>query len=364
MSDLPTDVIHDILSRLPVKTLLQFRCVSKLWCALIDSPNFIKSHLKRSIENQNNVSLVLEGDGLYSVNFESLDKAVKLDDPLKSESYRTEVFGSCNGLLCLFNTEKGMVLWNPSTRKHRKLLVPLGEFCKHQFIVYGFGHDVVNDDYKVVRIVQFNGMMHSEVKIYSLKLNSWRRIPDLPYHLRYKRVNGMLVSGALHWIVTRKPFDTANLIAAFDIGNEKYTLVPQPEYSHKDFIMYLGVLGENLSIFCNYYLVRIDIWVMKEYGVKESWTKLFSFAQPSVIRSFQYMRPIAYSKSGEEILLEHDDEKFLHKKFIWYDLEKETLKNIRIRDMPNPLFSADICLGSLVPLGSDGGCDGKRLQAQ
>ncbi|KAA8516857.1 hypothetical protein F0562_017325 [Nyssa sinensis] len=370
MSDLPEEVVVDIVSRLPVKSLLKFRCVSKPWCALIDSTNFMKSHLKRSIETKNNMSLILDDeDQLYSIDFESFDKAVKLDHPLKNEIFQTEVLGSCNGLLCLSNTEEDIVLWNPSIRKHRKLpFTPIefrsGFYC--QFIVYGFGHDVVNDDYKLVRMVQFyvedNDSFCSEVTVYNLISNSWRRIPDFPYYLRYKQVNGVLASGALHWVVTREPeSDTAALIAAFDIGTEDYRLVPQPEYSDTNFHMNVRVIGDDLSIFCNYYFAhsaRIDIWVMKEYGVKESWTKLFSVARPSLIRSFEYVVTIAYSKSRDKVLLEQDS-----KWLLWYDLKKKSVEYIWIGGLPN-FFSTNVCLGSLVPLGADGRSDGKKQPAQ
>ncbi|KAA8516860.1 hypothetical protein F0562_017322 [Nyssa sinensis] len=321
MSELPADVVTDILSRLPVETLLRFRCVSKPWCALIDSSDFIKFHLKRSIETKNNLSIVLgDVNGLYTINFEWLDEAVKLDSPIEFKDCEIEVSGSCNGLLCLSNIEQDIVLWNPSTRKCKKLPVAPIEFPRGfsildtcPFIVYGFGHDVVNDEYKVVRMVQYyvqdNDSFDSEVKVYNLKSNSWRRIPDFPYYLCHDEVNGILAGGALHWVVRRKPKPaTANLIAGFDIGTEEYRLVPQPEYENKKFLMNIGVLGECLCILCNYYLVGVDIWVMKEYGVKESWTKLFSVVQPSVTRSFWYVwpRPIAYSKSRREVLLALD----------------------------------------------------------
>ncbi|KAJ0469115.1 putative F-box domain-containing protein [Helianthus annuus] len=35
---LPSEIIFNILSRMPVKSLARFRCVSKLWCDYIDDP--------------------------------------------------------------------------------------------------------------------------------------------------------------------------------------------------------------------------------------------------------------------------------------------------------------------------------------
>ncbi|KAK7259382.1 hypothetical protein RIF29_24989 [Crotalaria pallida] len=45
------DLIIEILSWLPVKSLLQFRCVCKTWKSLISNPNFVKLHLRRSARN-------------------------------------------------------------------------------------------------------------------------------------------------------------------------------------------------------------------------------------------------------------------------------------------------------------------------
>ena len=45
-SHLPDDIVLNILSRLPVKSLLRFRCVCKTWVSSITTPNFISTHLK------------------------------------------------------------------------------------------------------------------------------------------------------------------------------------------------------------------------------------------------------------------------------------------------------------------------------
>ncbi|KAH7836720.1 hypothetical protein Vadar_004760 [Vaccinium darrowii] len=222
------------------------------------------------------------------------------------------------------------------------------------------GYDPVSDDYKVVRFIQFYGQdvwdsFDSEVKVYSMKSHSWRRIQDFPYYLRYKRSYGELVGSALHWVVSRKPeSDVANLIAAFDLTSEEYRLVPQPEFSEKDFHMNIGELEGCLSILCNYIQVRVDVWVMKDYGVKESWTKLFSVAQPEVIRSFEFVIPLAYSKCGSKVLLVQDN-----KKLVWYDVAHKKVKKIKARGIPD-YFESFLFVESLVPLRGGGETYGKN----
>ncbi|KAM7480710.1 hypothetical protein LguiB_005293 [Lonicera macranthoides] len=54
-SNMPEDLLINILSRLQVKSLLCFKCVSKYWYTLIESPDFIKNHYR----NLNNRDMLL-----------------------------------------------------------------------------------------------------------------------------------------------------------------------------------------------------------------------------------------------------------------------------------------------------------------
>ncbi|KAK7261466.1 hypothetical protein RIF29_27779 [Crotalaria pallida] len=40
------DLVNEILARLPVKSLLRFKCVDRSWDSLLKTPNFITKHLK------------------------------------------------------------------------------------------------------------------------------------------------------------------------------------------------------------------------------------------------------------------------------------------------------------------------------
>ncbi|XP_059664089.1 F-box/kelch-repeat protein At3g06240-like [Cornus florida] len=48
-------LIVEILSKLPVKALLRFKCVSKRWRSLISDPHFIKAHLNQSLTTNSNI---------------------------------------------------------------------------------------------------------------------------------------------------------------------------------------------------------------------------------------------------------------------------------------------------------------------
>ncbi|XP_057963868.1 F-box protein CPR1 [Malania oleifera] len=373
---LPCEVIVDILLRLPAKVLARYRSVSKLWRFLIDDPKFIELHLKHSGKISSNLSLIIKSWYLYIADFDSLSVATEIKHPLNEVRGGTEAFGSCNGLIGVCNSEKDIALWNPSTGMYQKLAVAAYELpgdieiCRYTF--YGFGHDPVSDDYKVVRMIQFaseNGDLFSaQVKVFSLKSNSWREIKGFPdyvrymfqpyYYLFYRRGYGTFAGGALHWVapaVLESP--STNLIVAFDLKLERFGLVQQPDRSNGIFQLDVGVLDGCLCMSCNYQNDYVDVWVMKEYGVRDSWTNLFKITQTDVRGFSGFVMPLAYGKSCDMVLMEVDDGKL-----VWFDRKRRKSKKVRIEGAPGT-FSAEVYVGSLIPLPG-GGIDRKKQAAE
>ncbi|KAJ8562493.1 hypothetical protein K7X08_011784 [Anisodus acutangulus] len=384
MSTFPRDVIAEILCRLPVNRVLRCRCVSKSWLALIDSPGFAKLHVTYSLKtNSNNLCLLLRkvdyyGYGkrcFYSIHFDSLNSRVvtpkEMTNPLMSSEFNTKILGSCNGLLLISNTVDDTALWNPSIGKYKKLpVMGVGDNPVH--VNFGFGYDVANDDYKVVRIVQFSGSekgcFHSDVMVYSLKSSCWRGVDEqLPYVLRYVDQPGVYLNGSLHWIASAKIEIPASklelLIVAFDLGTEKWRLVPRPRYTDTGFIVNLVVLGGSLCVYKTYFvdsysdwgdvdivLDHVHIWEMKEYGVKDSWTRVASLEQPDKQLGCTVV-PLAYSNNRDEILVEQDNRRFL-----WTGIKEDSIKTVdtgvgTLRGFLH--FNSYVYLGSLVQLTSN-----------
>ncbi|CAN6586603.1 unnamed protein product [Malus baccata var. baccata] len=45
-------MVVEILSRLPPKSLMRFKCVRRSWCDLIKNPNFVEKHLSKPKHNK------------------------------------------------------------------------------------------------------------------------------------------------------------------------------------------------------------------------------------------------------------------------------------------------------------------------
>ncbi|KAL9416513.1 hypothetical protein AB3S75_039666 [Citrus x aurantiifolia] len=355
MSSLPLDLISDILSRLPVKPLLRFRCVSKCFCSLIDSQDFVKLHLNQAIETNSGLSLIVptltSDNKFFSLELDSVDNPVEIEYPFKKYNRgHTSVIGCCHGLLAMFNRRLGMSVFNPTTKKFK--LFPqfwsdcYTDYMTNNFHFDGFGYDASTDDYKLVRIIQSYKVDYLEVIIYSLKADTWRRTREFPYYILDDRCNGVFIAGALHWLAARGSVRTGqNMILAFDLKSEKFYEVQQPHGMKGGFCSQVGVLRGCLWINSYYHdEPRCDIWVMKEYGSQQSWSKLCSFSK-MLHETCYYTEAFAFSKDGDKALI-YQHSRCLH----WYNLKDHKQDVIEIRNENQSLWDAFICMGSLASI--------------
>ncbi|OMP00161.1 hypothetical protein COLO4_12870 [Corchorus olitorius] len=351
-----------------VKTLLRFKCVSKPWGSLIDDPDFAKLHLNQSLKTNTNIKLFLDNcteidEKAYLVDFDSLCNLVQLPRPFRSEAnnYRSRIFGSQNGLLAVYHEEAGIALWNPSTRKCHYLpplsddltkdLQVIPSFGINNDIILGFGYDVTNNDYKVVKMLRHKTRNRFQVMVYSLKTNSWKKIKDCPYDIPYNYNDGAHLNGSLHWEGGELGDQSCygDLIFGLHLGDEEYFKVPECDTQVRDFdYKNVGVLGECLCVFrdgsTGWVADNVALWVMKEYGVKESWKQLIYLSRDEwgMMINIFHTRAVGYSKSGDKILL--DDNGF---KPVWCNLETKTGETLYIPGAPERV-STRIYVESLV----------------
>ncbi|XP_047331277.1 F-box protein CPR1-like [Impatiens glandulifera] len=352
----PDEILENVLCRLPVKSLLRLRCISKSWLSLISSPRFVKLHLNRSVQTKSNLSLFLiTGHEFFRWNLYSLDHDLQppevINHPIDGHPfrYRWYTIGSCHGLICLSNSiDDTIYLWNPSTKKSIKLPYA-NPSCSCYDRSYGFGYDNTNDDYRVVRTVlgrdAQGDIINYEINVYSLRSNSWHMSEKFHHCPNFESKN-VIACGALHWISGNIEEEEKSWIVAFNLGTEKYRVIPTPEYSGPHYIISLNNFEEYLSLSCHYYSNVVDVWLLNEYGGKnEYWSKLISLppTEPQTDSpNFQSVKPIAYSKSGKKVLLQMD-----YISLAWYNLEDESVEDIMLHDL-GPFFDFYSCLESLV----------------
>jgi hypothetical protein len=122
---LPDDIEFNILSKLPVKSILRFRCVCKSWeSSIITSTSFISTHLKLNNNNTRHDRLLYlsSPDSVTVTGERTFDRISEFKLPL--DLVYARIVGSCNGLLCFswnYPHNPHAYLCNPSIRKFQKV---------------------------------------------------------------------------------------------------------------------------------------------------------------------------------------------------------------------------------------------------
>ena len=326
MDNLIDDLLIQILLRLPVIALLRFKCVCKSWYSIITSSSFIDNHFLLNHNNNshryvliNSCNMtsepglanvhVLRYDTLHGVGV-GLATDVVVETPRFSPSpyplidnviANIKVEGSCNGLLLVsvvdgFEIIIEWLIWNPATGETKVLPTSLYDSQQRDNPTsvngIGFGFDAENNDYKVVFIHQFMEGYESdmEMEVYSLKGDTWRLMPGLLLLLDYYYASsGALTNnnGMYSWLMENERDDKGEFfqgkalgeIVSFEMSSEVIirTCLPDDIANSIDYDNYPMVYDSSLAIASRMMTgsEEYEIWVLREFGVQKSWSKLF-----------------------------------------------------------------------------------------
>ncbi|XP_074274102.1 F-box protein At4g22390-like [Silene latifolia] len=253
------------------------------------------------------------------------------------------ILASCEFFLLVdFSGIVGLVLLNPSTGRYYRIPYPPYSSGTGRYGICGTGRygiylDDANNDYKVVRIQ--NVGMNMEVMVYSLKTYKWRLI-ERTVEKCYAWCS-VVIGHLLHIVFALKYTKSKKRIGCFDILAEKWINdVPFPHLNDLEPVNLTVIDG----LLC---VTAVDsMWVMKEYGVKDSWFKLMSIASDDVW-DWRNITPIAFGKgSQDEVLCSLYCNSKLE--YIWYNVrEKKATMATLNAVLPNMTYGY-ICKGSLV----------------
>lgn len=311
--NLPLEMMEEILLRLPVKSLTRFKCVCSSWRSLISETLFALKHalileaLKATTSKKSPYGVIttsryhLKSCCVNSLYNESTVNVFEHDAELLGRDYY-QVVGTCHGLVCFHvDYDKSLYLWNPTIKLEQRLPGSDLETSDDEFVVtYGFGYDESEDDYKVVALLQQRHQVKTEAKIYSTRQKLWRSNTCFPSGVVVadKSRSGIYINGTLNWPGTHSSSSSWTIIS-YDMSHDVVKELPGPVCCIKGcFTMTLGDLRGCLSMVCYCKGANADIWVMKEFGEGESWSKLLSI--PGLT---DFVRPLWIS-DGLVVLLE------------------------------------------------------------
>nr|GEW02435.1 hypothetical protein [Tanacetum cinerariifolium] len=250
------NVMLNIFQRLPPKTIVRFKSLSKSWCSCLASKDFIRMYNLRSLNDHTREKVLVrqrvrneEYKDIYTLHLRDPELSLYQDYGYLSNKgielpYRdSSIIGSCNGSICLLKYRE-FTLWNFSIR--RKLDVPHhhswrasivsgfgscnGSICLLKYreftlwnfsirrkldvphhhswrasIVSGFGFDPITNDYKILCIsdayMKGTACNGNTFFLYSMKMDSRNAISPPTILFFEVQSNACFFKEKLHWVV-------------------------------------------------------------------------------------------------------------------------------------------------------------------
>ncbi|KAK4403518.1 hypothetical protein Sango_0720400 [Sesamum angolense] len=253
------DILSEILSYLPVKSLWRFKTVVKSWQDIIGSWAFVKLHQENYCNNCSNDKgiLVQVYDGTtYKwklltkyIDCSKLCRQSMLDADFMEPIRRNEIpfyqrmVGPIDCLICIHRIDRNTViaLCNPSLA--RTLFLPISPISwnrnsdAYQRYV-GFGFDI-HKDLKVVQLFILDYDGKPRVEIYSQSTNTWKEL-DHEIHNDMHVKNSIMPykngsSSFSHWLAFKqlRQTDGANYsLLSFNMQNEVFERTSVPHCVH------------------------------------------------------------------------------------------------------------------------------------
>ncbi|XP_074321598.1 F-box/kelch-repeat protein At3g23880-like [Silene latifolia] len=284
-TNIPEEVVSEILCYLPVKSLIRFTIVCKSWFRLIRNNHrfAMKNYLIRTTSS----SKVLDNvDYMFSSIRKSGNPCLYSFTKANSFRFSTKfeclpdlsigISNSCHGIICFHLWREGeeILLCNPLIQEI-VLLPP----CPTKTTYNGLkalGFDPIQKDYKVVSIDFLStDNYHCTVNLYSLRHGHWRNLyvsssPRCIYGIEGRTSNS---NGRMHNWFFSKELESGKIgkaLLSFDMVEEVLEELPMPNcedpHAHDHRLLSSTRWQACLSCFSWHFNGRfIHVWVLKDY---------------------------------------------------------------------------------------------------
>nr|XP_017229779.1 PREDICTED: F-box/kelch-repeat protein At3g23880-like [Daucus carota subsp. sativus]XP_017229780.1 PREDICTED: F-box/kelch-repeat protein At3g23880-like [Daucus carota subsp. sativus]XP_017229781.1 PREDICTED: F-box/kelch-repeat protein At3g23880-like [Daucus carota subsp. sativus]XP_017229782.1 PREDICTED: F-box/kelch-repeat protein At3g23880-like [Daucus carota subsp. sativus]XP_017229783.1 PREDICTED: F-box/kelch-repeat protein At3g23880-like [Daucus carota subsp. sativus]XP_017229784.1 PREDI len=335
-ADLPGEVVYwEILTRLPIKSAVRFKCVSKSWLSQISSPKFAKRHLTcNATQNPSDYDRLIAQKENKIVILSHYNETFALPFSCRG------LVGSVRGLVCLSHDEK-LSLWNPAIHQSKEFTLPPNCFDYIEYM--GFGFDPVSNNFKVVLL----SSDFRSASVYNSDSDSWTNVfvPD-NVHLLMKKERTFLtdsmtiVKDCPYWrfitFAKAPATDTTDTLTPtsltpmkFDAGSNDFILLPEFHFdtsvrAESDaFSFQLVDMNDHLTLIFydqNSSNRMLDIYSLKGEEGSCVWSRIYSIGPLDFHKRHWFVCQGFY---GGEIVIEDNG------MFSCFDQKRGTIKRLR-----------------------------------
>ncbi|XP_026440617.1 putative F-box protein At3g10240 [Papaver somniferum] len=317
------NIISNILSRLPVKTLMQFKCVAKSWCNLIEDPYFID--LYRTKTSRQRLFVVVPRQRNFRQDFSFLIADVLYDGRGKKRMGKvastinditnkgpfpcSQVLGPVEGLICLISDSvHAACVFNISTREVtrwiKSTLLSTEEGTRrprrnksNSTSAYSFGYDPICKKHKVICKWVINKDDTAAYQLWEIltlgRHSAWRRMDQVPNCQFDTNAPSVYVNGFIYWYPLNFSRDlNVRFLLALCIGSEKFRRIRIPDSDqlnpylsfNNECLICLVEVKSCVAILCrtSSYTIRLSIyeddkWTRRGVILPVSWDERGAF---------------------------------------------------------------------------------------
>ncbi|PWA77257.1 F-box domain-containing protein [Artemisia annua] len=249
--NIPFEIQTEIITKLPVHALLQFRTVSKAWKSFIYSSNFLIGFGVRPIMPCCLLIMYKQGFGeSQCVCFDdnNVNSSPQVFPSLPTVICNTSLrfwnlvpIGTSHGLWCFSDSFKMAALWNPSIRKSVAIVIPCSSSqSETDKLVVGFGVNPATFDPTII-MISYPGHGHGSwnVSVFTLSSRYWKKLENehLPRQsIRLKRSSQAVLGSFIYWVASERIFDSDGvasqkryMIVSFDLVNHNFSVIDIPD---------------------------------------------------------------------------------------------------------------------------------------
>ncbi|ESQ35329.1 hypothetical protein EUTSA_v10009448mg [Eutrema salsugineum] len=232
--NVPQEICDKILMKLPVKSLVRFKAVSRGWRGTIESKYFIEKHIRyqKSLQGRQVRIVVLSEEKRYNgLALENMLVSaygiVPVSPYLPIRAFNRfdgyKISEPCDGLFCIYTFSRKVNLVNPATTSRRRVPDPISP------ISYGIGREnSVSPRYKLVWFFECdNEWVNKSTRcmVFALDSNTWRYVDPPPCRVQYDHplihLDGVMYCFT-HYMEKHSHFEKDLKLLAFDIHTETF----------------------------------------------------------------------------------------------------------------------------------------------
>jgi len=302
ISHLPTELLDEIISRVPLKSTRAVRLTCKNWDSLFKNRSFMKEEAAAKEGESRMIVLMDKNLFAMSIFFNGIDIDPSAEQRGKltclyddSEQVKISQVFHCEGLLlCVLEDDKcSLVVWNPywgQTRWIEPRYFSRIQNCYGRYMyVYALGYNNKSRSHKILRFIDGAFDFPFWYEIYDFDSDLWTTLDvtpqwfiNFPPRGCYNR--GVTLKGNTYWCAIRRKSNTnwfvdLDHIICFDFTSERFgPLMPLPfvRYTSGSLVTLSCVREEKLAVlFCNN--ATVEVWITTKIETdKISWSKFLT----------------------------------------------------------------------------------------